>query len=330
MDIAITRQAHDAIARATRTGHAERAEHGGSLLAFEDAGGTLLAYALPTGPEASQGGSHLLTDATFQNDAIDRARARYPGIEYVGDWHVHPMWLPSLSSTDLTTARRMLVDELPGRDHLVLGLGTMQTGAAPVVLGFVVTEDGARWVRAEAAELRIVEDDSVEVISRIGEDRLAPLSAVLASAAPRDTSEATVAHASATRILEELEEIRTEHTAQVIEWATADGQLAAIVRKGTHELIVVFPPEYPLGAPQVLVGGLGSGPSAMVPLRYGWSSLHRLVHVVGDGLAPAAPPPPSAPLDPIERAALGLARRAAMKLSRVLGPFAPSSQRRPE
>jgi hypothetical protein len=225
----------------------------------------------------------------------------------------------------------MLLDELPERDHLFLGLGTMQAGADPVVLCFHVVDDGAGWVRAEQVEPLIVEDDSVQVVSRIGEGRLEPLARLLA-AAPPAAAMPTAPHPAGKRILDELEEIRVRYSAQVIEWAAPDGQLAAIIRKGSRELVAVFPPEYPLGAPQIIVGGLGSGPSSMVPLRYGWSSLHRLVDVVGEGLEPSASDattPLTGPLDPLERAALGLFRRFVLTLSRVLGPREPKTHRRP-
>jgi proteasome lid subunit RPN8/RPN11 len=100
--IFITEQVLDEITEATRRGRQQSLEFGGSLLAHEQDGEILVAYALPTGPSAKQGPGHLQTDVNFQNIAIERVRRRCPGLHYVGDWHVHPMWMPYLSHTDVS------------------------------------------------------------------------------------------------------------------------------------------------------------------------------------------------------------------------------------
>lgn len=277
----ITEQAHADIARSVGVGQRKNVELGGSLLAIDattETEATLIVYALPTGPEADQGWGHIRTDATFQNRAIAAAQAWLPKLAYVGDWHVHPMWLPELSATDRRTARTILQEEGQARDHLILLLGTSMSGKSPVVLGFKVTLDG-NGLLVEKVPLRCVADDSVEVTSRLG-CALPPLGDLLR----KETTAVSVAeHAEARHVVKELEEIRGELDAETTLWLAGD-TLGAVIRRGEKSAVVLFPPEYPLGAPQVFSGSLENGPLRPIPLHYGWSSLHRVVDVVARAL----------------------------------------------
>jgi hypothetical protein len=277
-ELLISEQAHGVIARAVSDGQAKGVELGGSLLALETDEATLIAYALPTGPGADQGWGHLRTDAAFQNRTIAAVQARWPALVYVGDWHVHPMWLPELSATDRRTARTILREEAGARDHLVLLLGTSAPGKSPVVLGFTAAEDG-RGLSVQSVPLRRVADDARELTSRLG-GALAPIGALLRHEGP----EITVSeHADVGQVEAELEQIRSELDAEATLWMAGD-TLGARVRRGRQEAVVLFPPEYPLGAPQVFSGSLESGPLRPIALRYGWSSLHRVSEVVAEAL----------------------------------------------
>lgn len=304
MDILITDEAFEEITQAVRQGQRERLEFGGSLMAHERDGKVLVAYALPTGPMAEQGPGHLRTDAGFQNTAIVRIHDRWPKLSYVGDWHVHPMWLPELSCTDRRTARAILLDDAAERDHLILLLGTAPPKGDPVVMGFIVGLDGSKGVRIDKADVRRVAGDGDDVFAHLG-CALPPIRELLASDAQKvakDADELTpdkaeshptaARHEAAARIGDDLEEIRRELTAEATLW-TAGDDLGAVVRRGAREAVIFFPPEYPLGAPQVFSGSLEHGPLEPTPLPYAWSSRHRLVDPVaealGDGPADGQP-----------------------------------------
>jgi hypothetical protein len=301
MRILITEQAREEILAATRQGSRTGLEFGGSLLAHEIDDEILVVYALPTGPRAEQGPGHVRTDAAFQNAAIARVQRRCPKLFYAGDWHVHPMWLPRLSPIDEHTALGILKDDGRDRDRIVLMIGTLPPKGEPVLVGFVAQLRTSQTLDVRAVDLEIVEDGSVEVRSHLGRP-LDPLQKLLADPEPMAPS-----HTAASRIEADLEEIRAELGAEIAV-RIGDDVLGAIVRRRDREAIVLFPPEYPAGAPQVFSGSLTAGPLSPVELRYAWSSRHRLVDVIAAALAPR------------------LAHRA-LSLARTVAAFAARSRR---
>lgn len=169
MRILVTQQVQDTVMAATERGRSVGIEFGGSLLAVGGDESLLLAYALPTGEQASQEYARLVTDAEFQSLALQHVQKRFPQLRYVGDWHVHPMWLPMLSATDCRTAGRMLEEELPQLERLVLLLGTAKDREPPVLYGFLVHRgEAAHSPLVACIEVAVVADDSAEVKQRIG------------------------------------------------------------------------------------------------------------------------------------------------------------------
>lgn len=176
----VTRQVVEAISAGVRDGQRDSLEYGGSLLAHESAERTLVAYALPTGPAADQSATRLRTDADYQNTAMVRVLRRLPALSYVGDWHVHPMWLPDLSLTDRRTAARILAEEAGHREHLVLLLGTARRGGEVHVLGFIARPGRGAEAAIETRSVRFVDDAGPEVLAALGRE-LPSLRAVLAT-----------------------------------------------------------------------------------------------------------------------------------------------------
>lgn len=281
MRILITQDAFQSIADAVDQGKRHSMEFGGSLVALETNGEILVAYALPTGPDAAQSAAHLRTDANFQNELLNAIREQLPRLDYVGDWHVHPMWLPALSHTDLHTAERILREEGAHRKHVLLLLGTAKNKNPPIVLAFVARLNATGRLEVDEMPLECVARNSDAVVSRLGH----PLPALEDLTKNDKPHEVPVRHREAQRIHADLESIRTYLHAEAEPWAS-DECLGAVVRKGKREAFVVFPPEYPIGAPLVFAGSLEHGPLRPIPLRYGWSSLHCLVDVVAIALRP--------------------------------------------
>ncbi len=184
MRILVTQQVHDTVMAATERGRSVGIEFGGSLLAVETDDSLLLAYALPTGEQAAQEYARLVTDAKFQNQTLQRVQERIPQLRYVGDWHVHPMWLPMLSATDCRTAGLMLEEELPHLDRLVLLLGTARDGEPPVLCGFVVRRgEAVHSPLVSCIELTVVANDSAEVQQMLG-SALPPLAELMQERIP--------------------------------------------------------------------------------------------------------------------------------------------------
>ncbi|MCK6549655.1 Mov34/MPN/PAD-1 family protein [Myxococcota bacterium] len=285
--MSITREAFEEISAATLRGVAEEREFGGSLVALEASGKLVVTHAVPTGARADQGPGHVRTDADYQNMMLRRILARHPELRYVGDWHVHPMHLPRLSGTDLATAREMLLDPALARRSLLLMLGTpaLRTGD-PLVLAFRVELGFFRAVSVESLEVRVL-DATSPVLRAAFPTGLASLAALAAS----DPREASAKHhdlggsapAGTARAAADVERVATQLGASA-SVSAGDDLLAAEFERGEHRALVVFPPEYPLGAPQVFRGSWQNGDLDPVPLLYGWSSLHSLSDVVEQAL----------------------------------------------
>ena len=288
MNVFVTEDAFTSISEAVVDGKRRGMELGGSIVAIETKDTVLVAYVIPTGPRADQGPGHVRTDAEFQNHALAAIHAYAPELAYVGDWHVHPMWLPSLSGTDRRTAERILRDERPDRSHLLLLLGTAAPHADPIVIAFMARLNAAGTVRIDEMPIRRVARDADTVIAHFGR-KLPALEEVLSSA---KTEKSRVHHEHAQRILDDLDTIRKSLDADAKSWSSEE-LLGAIVRKGKREAFVLFPPEYPMGAPLVFAGSLERGPLRAIPLRFGWSSLHCLTDLVEVALRPPAPRTPT-------------------------------------
>lgn len=266
--VLLSRSAQAVILQAAALAERSRMEFGGSVVAVEAPGKpSIVIYAVPTGHAAEQGPAHVVTDADFQNQALAAISARYPGATYVGDWHIHPMYMPSLSSTDLATAREMLSQEHRGRSHLTLLLCTLGA-CGPELLGFEVRRSSRFGATATPLTVEVIDDGDPRITSALN-DTLAPLEAMMASPPSSPPSE------DADRVTRDLAEIERECGARV-RLLAKDGLLGAEIRRGRSQALVFFPPEYPRGAPQVFSGGLGDGPLRPVSLPWAWSSLHPL------------------------------------------------------
>ena len=282
----ITQDAHDAVWLAALEGMHDQREAGGSLLAAGRGADTVVVYALPTGPAAAQSYSHLRTDADFQNAAIARVLHRVPQLAYVGDWHVHPPEARELSTTDRETARSILQDPRMGLDELVLVLGVPgRDGTATVRMFRAKLWGQGLWLSPVRAT--VVPVDAPEVTRLLGEapPDLDDLLARESEPTLPDTADLELLQ----RIADDLDTLRRapDTDARII---AAGPVLGATVRRGRHHAVLVFPPEYPFGAPHVLRGRLDHGQLVPQELRFGWSSLHRLSDVLDAALAaPRAP-----------------------------------------
>lgn len=263
----------------------QRLEFGGSLLAapLEPGGPLVVAYALPTGDGAGQQHSHLVTDHHFQNRALAAIAAHYPRLDYVGDWHVHPMFMPRLSSTDLNTCAQILADPEYGLNALTLLLATLDHSGAFSLLGFRVTPHSrhtappwqSRHDHPQVEEIAFtpVADNDPRVVQALGGpvlplDRLLnggaptlpaaapssnttsqPSNLALVSADDREVEPLEAEPLVPNRINDDLDRLR--NLGWEGELRTTDSQLLHLTleREG-RTLFLALPPEYPISPPK--------------------------------------------------------------------------------
>lgn len=167
VELLITQHAHEVIIRGVRDGQRSGLECGGSLLVHDNRERPLVAYALPPGPSAERSPARVVTDASYQNDAIQRITRVHPRLAYAGDWHVHPTWMPVLSMTDRNTAAAILRGEARHREYVILLLGTARASARPIVVGFLARQGGLE-AEIETVVVRRVPDDAPQVQRALG------------------------------------------------------------------------------------------------------------------------------------------------------------------
>ncbi len=269
--VRITEAAHQDLLSAAEKGHNDRLELAGSIV------GTLVGQTftvtalLPNGPATQRTYSHVRTDAAYQKRLLESHFASRPGDRYLGDWHIHPMPLPQLSTTDLSTAAKILQNEAKDMPGVLLLLGTVDDDDEPMALAFVATR---KYERADAEEV------DYDVISNDLDD-----------AFKTDTKEGSNAkggtgpsETARRRALADMREIERTSDAQTT-LVAVDDELCAHVRCHGARATVLFPPEYPHGAPLVLAGHIDDEDADPVALRLGWSSKHSLPEVVYEALA---------------------------------------------
>lgn len=274
----VAQSAYDVVVEGVRRGKREALELGGSLLAYEGGEHPIILFAVSTGPNAKREPTRIQTDAAHQNRILTHLSEAYSKVAYVGDWHVHPMWMPELSSLDLETAGAILRTEARHRSELILLLGTARGSEPPVVLGFVARRGWGRRVLVESVEIERILDNGPEVTAVLGKRP--------------DVTETDA-------LLHEVARVRSTLGVEGQLWV-ADGFRAAIFNRGPQRATVLFPSEYPQGAPLVFAGSLEQKPVVPIDLLRGWSSLHDLAEPVEQALRPIEPqvlraPPPALP-----------------------------------
>ena len=91
-------------------------ECGGSLIGFSLGNISIILYALRTGLDAVQKSAYLATDDTYQCEIFTDICKQYPHakapLHYLGDYHLHPFYMPAMSQLDENTCKKILRDPM--------------------------------------------------------------------------------------------------------------------------------------------------------------------------------------------------------------------------
>ena len=278
----IARSAQEVVFQGAKAARRSNVEFGGSVLAMENSHHWVVTHCVPTGEDAFQGSAHIVTDHRYQNRAVEALTRKFPKIGYVGDWHIHPMYMPQLSHTDRMTAAAMLEDECRHRQAILLLLCTLRDDGQKELLAFDAKRSRG-GIATQSLQLELIEDHDRMMMDALGgayvsvDSVLEKFEEDLDLDHPNDHE--TPRHQHTAHIAKELEiiESKLDATTHLI----AHGSLlAAEIRRNDSAALVIFPPEYPYGAPHVFSGGLHDTHASAVELKTGWSSLHELVDPV--------------------------------------------------
>lgn len=112
----ITKTALELIEEEAIKNKSREIECGGSLIGFSIGNISIILYALHTGLNAIQNPNFLATDDTYQCVVFKDICRKYPNtrflLHYLGDHHLHPFYMPTMSSLDKNTCKKILLDPM--------------------------------------------------------------------------------------------------------------------------------------------------------------------------------------------------------------------------
>lgn len=163
-EILIVNNALETIKDECKKGKQFNIETGGSLLGFRYNNKNVILYALRTGDNANQSYGGITTDSMFQNDILETIIDYYPNIkgklDYLADWHLHPMFYPKLSSIDHEQCFEILNDKDYNLKELPIILVTFDNSNKMILCPFIVSLDEKNKIIIEKAKLVTISSDS--------------------------------------------------------------------------------------------------------------------------------------------------------------------------
>lgn len=114
----------------------------GGLLVGPDrqAGELLITHATGPGPHAEQGPASFRRDTAWCQAQLDLWRERML-VDWVGDWHLHPIGHPDPSHLDVTSAHRIVTDPELGLRRFVVIIAQVRSEHHVDVSAHAVTRD---------------------------------------------------------------------------------------------------------------------------------------------------------------------------------------------
>ena len=276
-------------------------ECSGSLIGKYREGKCFVLYAIRTGYFADQGFGGVSTDSDYQNRVFDILLAKYPKAElmYLGDYHLHPMHLPTLSGTDKGTSCEILADpkhqNLP---KLVVLLATYCNGQQeiyPYLISRNEINNGHGQISIRKTKLYGVESgepflkgllkrEYVNIDSLTGEIGKGT------SLAVDKTQEETLLDTFyetpfykvpviRKRFKEEIDKIAELFHVDITPTYIENGAISVEFKVKGVDIHIIFPKEYPLNAPSMFFG-CSQGELFEFCSRRNWNSLSSCVDLL--------------------------------------------------
>lgn len=277
-------------------------ECGGSLVGFLLNGIFHIIYAFRTGDEAKKAWGGVTTDEQYQNGLLQVIRDLYPDSDFswLADYHLHPMYYPHLSRTDIGQIRSILTDKDYGLDELPIILVTCRDDEL-VFCPFIVSLGSEGKVVVEDAELETIPIDSPIITEALGGAYI-PIDEIEASLignlVTSDVSRGGVTQRDSStnsfydtkegkaRAREEAKEIvKLIGHAPKQEFLEEHGVLRFQFSYEDYRFDVLLPPEYPLNPASIFARRAGDDEPAELGCRHCWNSLSTTVDIIKPFLA---------------------------------------------
>ena len=233
-------------------------------------------YAIRTGYFAHQSFGGVTTDSDYQNKVFDILSAKYPeaNLIYLGDYHLHPMYLPILSGTDERTCCEILSEPRHQNIPKLAVILTTYLDSRQVIYPYLASRNKAgnehRQIPIAKATLDIVESNDLSV-KKLLKQEYVDIDSITKELnkenefPPAKTEESTFLNTFyetpfyqipvvKKRFMEEIDKLRDQFRVDITPTYVEDGIINLEFRSGGTNVHIFFPREYPLNPPTILFG----------------------------------------------------------------------------
>ena len=247
-------------------------ESGGALVGVQRGSASYILYAFDSG-NADHSSSHITTDVEYQNRCFAKVQGRYPDrLRYLCDWHVHPMYLASLSTTDLRACEQILKD--PAHEDLEgipLILVTFRRGSVkPVIVPFWIHR-GNSGPCVEKAKLVTLSPDDIRVKTILGASYI-PVAQLNKSEKGKTRLER--------RMSDECDQLLKAFGSCGQSADMGSGGVSLRIKARGASIAFAIPPEYPMNPPYMYIDS-GDGFVEHVSKNV-WNSLSSLAELASE------------------------------------------------
>lgn len=259
-------------------------------------------YAIRTGYFARQSFGGVTTDVDYQNKVFDILSAKYPeaNLIYLGDYHLHPMYLPTLSGTDKRTCCEILSDPKHQNIPKLAVILTTYLNGRQVIYPYLASRDKAGNERRQIspitkATLDIVESNDLSVKKLLKQEYVGidfitnelSKEIQISAAKAEEVAFLNTFHETSfyqipvvkERFMEEIDKLKNQFRISITPTYADDGIINLEFRARGTNIHIFFPREYPLNPPTILFGSDESELSEFSSTK-NWNSMSSCVDLL--------------------------------------------------
>lgn len=264
----ITKTALEVIEEEAIKNKSKEIECGGSLIGFSIGAVSIILYALRTGAHAIQNPSYLATDDTYQCVVFKDICRKYPNtkfpLQYLGDHHLHPLYMPTMSALDKNTCKKILCDPIHSDlEKLSIIIATFNKNTIEYCPFFIHRKGTDDFSFSKPELIVISEKDSIIKALLEKEYVYQTDLPILKKEAKSNELQHLInafyktqfyeSEAGGKRINQEIDNIKEAFDIEDVACKqTKDKNLFCEFEIGSIKLCAVFPKEFPLNAPTIL------------------------------------------------------------------------------
>ena len=276
-------------------------ECGGSLIGRYVRNICFILYAIRTGYFAHQSFGGVTTDSDYQNKVFDVLSAKYPeaNLIYLGDYHLHPMYLPTLSGTDERTCCEILSEPRHQNIPKLAVILTTYSDGRQVIYPYLASRNKAgnehRQIPIAKTTLDVVESNDLSVTKLLKREYVDVDSITnelskeiqISDAKAEEVTFLNTFHETPfyqipvvkERFMEEIDKLKNQFRIGITPTYADDGIINLEFRVRGTNVHIFFPREYPLNPPTILFGSDESELSEFSSTK-NWNSMSSCVDLL--------------------------------------------------